>query len=179
MHGITSLGISTQCGTTETASMEGNVRENKDRFVWLLEKAPLGGVVEELKPDQETAGATIFPRGAAFRFFCHEPDYGHDGFQVSVNGPELLIRDTNSWVAGRILDDSGTDLVVSMKACLARLKDNRSASRSGEYEIKPGDTLYGLAREFGITVDQLKSDNGLTGNLIRAGDTLKVPQLDY
>ena len=63
MQGISSLGINTQYGITETASMEGNVRANKEEFILLLEKAPLGGVVEELAPNEETAGAK-FPRGA-------------------------------------------------------------------------------------------------------------------
>lgn len=178
MDGISTRGVNTKYGRADSGSMESNVRANKKRFVRLLEKAPLGGVVGELAPNEEIAGATKFPRGAAFRFFVHAPDYAHDGYQVSVNGPELLIRDTYSWVSGRILDNSGTDLVESMKACLARLNYNLRASNSGEYKVKKGDTLYGLAREFDTTVGQLKRDNGLTGNLIRAGQTLKVPYAD-
>ncbi|MGQ9600188.1 MAG: LysM peptidoglycan-binding domain-containing protein, partial [Anaerolineae bacterium] len=43
------------------------------------------------------------------------------------------------------------------------------------YIIQPGDTLYSLARWFGITVAQLKQANCLSSDLIIAGATLWVP----
>lgn len=42
------------------------------------------------------------------------------------------------------------------------------------YKIVAGDTLSGIAYKFGITITQLKSWNGLTSDLIRVGQTLKV-----
>ena len=43
------------------------------------------------------------------------------------------------------------------------------------YKIKEGDTLGGIAAKFRVSVKQLKSFNGLTSDLIRAGKTLKIP----
>ena len=45
------------------------------------------------------------------------------------------------------------------------------------YIIKRGDTLYQIARNFGISVDALKNANGLTSNLINVGEELIVPVL--
>lgn len=43
------------------------------------------------------------------------------------------------------------------------------------YVVQPGDTLYGIARRFGITVAAIQSANGLTGSTIVAGTTLRIP----
>ena len=45
------------------------------------------------------------------------------------------------------------------------------------YVVKAGDTLYQIARSFGISVDTLKNANGLTGNIISIGQELIVPIL--
>jgi len=41
--------------------------------------------------------------------------------------------------------------------------------------VKPHDTLWDLARTYGITVALLKQRNGLAGDVIRVGQTLLVP----
>jgi LysM repeat protein len=43
------------------------------------------------------------------------------------------------------------------------------------YTVKPGDTLYGIARTFGTTVAAIKDLNGLTSNNIRSGLILRIP----
>ena len=42
------------------------------------------------------------------------------------------------------------------------------------YTVKPGDTLYNISKRFGITVDDIKLLNNMTGNSIRVGDKLVV-----
>lgn len=42
------------------------------------------------------------------------------------------------------------------------------------YVVKQGDTLFGLSRRFGMSVTDIKSLNGLTGDTINIGQTLKV-----
>jgi membrane-bound lytic murein transglycosylase D len=59
-----------------------------------------------------------------------------------------------------------------------QLAANGSAtqSRSGSttYVVRRGDTLYGIARRFGLSVESLKSLNRLTINRIFPGDRLQV-----
>ena len=45
------------------------------------------------------------------------------------------------------------------------------------YIIRPGDSLYKIAREYGLTVDEIKRANGLIGDLIIAGEALFIPFL--
>lgn len=42
--------------------------------------------------------------------------------------------------------------------------------------VKKGDTLYSLARRYGTSVSAIQKANGLSGNLIRDGKTLKIPK---
>ncbi len=49
---------------------------------------------------------------------------------------------------------------------------------AGEYEVKRGDALAKIARKSGISVDQIKSFNELTGDMIRIGQILKIPTLE-
>ncbi len=43
------------------------------------------------------------------------------------------------------------------------------------YEVKRGDALVLIGRRFGVSVAQIKQANGLTSDLIRAGQTLRIP----
>ena len=45
-----------------------------------------------------------------------------------------------------------------------------------DYVVQRGDTLYGLARALGVSVDELKRVNCLAGNTIVAGTILWVPR---
>ena len=48
---------------------------------------------------------------------------------------------------------------------------------SGEeiYTVKSGDSLYSIARQYGLTVDEIKRYNDLTSNLLSIGQVLKIP----
>lgn len=49
---------------------------------------------------------------------------------------------------------------------------------SGVYIVQEGDTLSGLAEEFGTSVEELMAANGLTdANALQAGQTLIIPSL--
>lgn len=47
---------------------------------------------------------------------------------------------------------------------------------AAEYVVKAGDTLWKIAREQGTTVARIREANGLTGDVIRPGQLLKIPR---
>lgn len=51
---------------------------------------------------------------------------------------------------------------------------NTSVATNGTYTAVAGDSLWGIAHKFGMTLDELKKENGLTSNNLYVGQTLKV-----
>lgn len=43
------------------------------------------------------------------------------------------------------------------------------------YTVKSGDTLYGIAQTYGVTVTALKNFNGLTSTVLHTGQVLRIP----
>lgn len=44
-----------------------------------------------------------------------------------------------------------------------------------DYRVKAGDSLNAIAARFGVTVDQLRSANGISGSTIHVGQVLTIP----
>lgn len=49
---------------------------------------------------------------------------------------------------------------------------------SSTHVVQPGETLFRIALNSGVSVDALRAANGLTGNLIYVGQTLLIPGLN-
>lgn len=61
----------------------------------------------------------------------------------------------------------------------AKKKSSGSGSSGGgstRHVVKSGDSLWGLAKKYGTTVEKIKSANGLKGTNIRDGAALKIPK---
>ncbi len=50
-----------------------------------------------------------------------------------------------------------------------------ASGNSSSHVIQKGDTLWGLSRQYGASVDAIRQANALDGNLIRVGQTLQIP----
>ncbi|OGT63812.1 MAG: hypothetical protein A3E85_05175 [Gammaproteobacteria bacterium RIFCSPHIGHO2_12_FULL_45_12] len=60
---------------------------------------------------------------------------------------------------------------------LARSRLN-SKSLWAHYQVKSGDTLYGIAKKFVVTADALKKMNHLNNSLLRPGTNLLIPTIN-
>ncbi len=43
------------------------------------------------------------------------------------------------------------------------------------YTVQRGDTLYGISKQFGVSVSEIKRLNNLTSDAITVGDVLQIP----
>jgi membrane-bound lytic murein transglycosylase D len=50
------------------------------------------------------------------------------------------------------------------------------SSAAQVYRVRPGDTLYSIARQFDTTIETLKRVNQLASDRIKAGDRLSIPR---
>ncbi|MCR2821400.1 C40 family peptidase [Lederbergia panacisoli] len=78
---------------------------------------------------------------------------------------------------GQVLKVSTAKQVVSADPApkTETVKNNNSAPKTTDtYKVVSGDSLSKIALKFGTTVKELKSLNGLTSDLIRVGQVLKV-----
>ncbi len=46
------------------------------------------------------------------------------------------------------------------------------------YTVRAGDTLYGIARKTGTSVQRLRAANNLAGNVLRIGQVITIPRPD-
>ncbi len=62
-----------------------------------------------------------------------------------------------------------------------RVSSSAPSERTGSlpsqrtYRVRRGDTLFNIARRFGVTADELKRYNDLHSNALRVGQVLKIP----
>jgi membrane-bound lytic murein transglycosylase D len=64
---------------------------------------------------------------------------------------------------------------VRQRAAQAQASPPASAPRVRQYRVRQGDNLTVIARRHGVTVNQLRQANGIRGDRIRAGSTLRIP----
>lgn len=54
----------------------------------------------------------------------------------------------------------------------------KPAAASNGYKVRPGDSLWSIARKFGVSVTELKQANGLRSSSIHPGQTLVIPKTE-
>ena len=61
-------------------------------------------------------------------------------------------------------------LSIGQKLIVSGLKETE-----GTYTVMKGDTLYGIANKFNVSVSDLKNANNLVSNVLSIGQILKIP----
>lgn len=85
---------------------------------------------------------------------------------AATDCPGNFLESRFQWIA----DEVNKKLGASTAPCPSIPEiDNKTT-----YAVQKGDTLYGISKKFNMSVDQLKSLNGLVSNTIYVGQVLKV-----
>lgn len=50
-----------------------------------------------------------------------------------------------------------------------------AAKKGASHTVRAGDTLWDIARVFGVSIEDIQGENGLAGEVIRAGQELRIP----
>jgi membrane-bound lytic murein transglycosylase D len=88
-------------------------------------------------------------------------------YNVSVSA----LKRANGLRSSRIYP--GKDLRIP--APVERSTPERAAVEPGTYKVQKGDTLYDIARRFGVSISDLRRANGLRTSRIYPGDVLRIP----
>ncbi|AXY24739.1 hypothetical protein CL176_01110 [Suicoccus acidiformans] len=89
------------------------------------------------------------------------------------------IARANHMTVKELMDLNGltsTNLPIGTKLKLTSTTPTTPTQTAEQYTVKPGDYLYKIAKQYGVTVAQLKEWNNLTSNFLQVGDVLKVKQ---
>jgi len=110
---------------------------------------------QELKPRTHTVikGETIFSIAR---------NYGIDAQTIISANPQLQN-------GGQLLADQVISLIPSLEA-----ESSAISQKPSIHYVKPGETLYALSIKYGVSVDEMKSLNGLENNSIWVGQKLKL-----
>lgn len=98
-----------------------------------------------------------------------------------INNPAdaKLLKDASFIKALSAGHAKGIAKVLGLKAKKPTESPSKAPSKPSEpkgdtYKVQKGDTLYKIAKQHGMSVDDLKKLNGLKSDIIRVGQTLKV-----
>ncbi len=99
-----------------------------------------------------------------------------DGIYIVQDGDSLYSIANKYNVSVNDLIDannlSSTVLNVNQKLIIPNEKDTMQVT----YRVKPGDTLYRIAQEYKISIDELKKANNLSSNILTINQELIIPQ---
>lgn len=78
----------------------------------------------------------------------------------------------------RINNLAGNTLTIGQQLFLPQteaLPEPKPEETYINYTVRSGDTLYGIASRYGVSVDEIKRMNNLTGNTLSIGQVLTIP----
>lgn len=105
-------------------------------------------------------------------------DRVHADADLAFTASERGVESASGTTSVRLESDGSltTTIPAGPAASPARsLPGELGAPAATSYRVVSGDTLGTIARRHGTTVAALRSANGISGDLIRVGDTLRIP----
>lgn len=135
---------------------------------------------EEEEPQTKFTGALIVV--AVLHFVAVGGIYAFNQIKASRRGPDVGVSAparTNTQPAAAAKEAPAAEpQQVAHKAPVASAAPVAPVApvlKQRVYNVKPGDSLEGIAKTFGVSVSGLKAANGLSSDVIRPGQVLNLP----
>lgn len=137
-----------------------------------------GDDVSQIKNDWEEMAEAVVRTLANYIGVTYTPPEGMQGnYYIVKKGDTLYGIAQNYGITVDALKAannlSSNSLSIGMGLVIPEVTSS-TPSASNIYVVKYGDTLYSIARMYGLTVDELKRLNNLTSNMLSIGQQLKV-----
>lgn len=126
--------------------------ENETKSVIVTEKDPNFHVVKE--------GETLFEIATQYKTSLTE--------LKKANNLETTLVSKGQRLRVKNFDSLDYEVINNPSTPITRNSENNF------HIVEEGETLYGLAKRYGLTVDELKRSNNLTSNIILIGQKLKI-----
>ncbi|WP_299520837.1 LysM peptidoglycan-binding domain-containing protein [Winogradskyella sp.] len=93
-------------------------------------------------------------------------------------GQIIRVRDIDVVEEKTEIEVVETEITKSETSPTPSVPTGYSKSLTYFHTVEKGQTLYSLSKRYGLTVSELKSFNGLTSNLIKVGQELRIANFD-
>lgn len=109
--------------------------------------------------------------GAVLRKY--NPAYRHGNIAAHTPRRILLPAYLGSGIITEVTEDGALEIADS--ADIASVKNENNEAHSGSHQVKNGDTLWSVAKRYGLSLIHLRKLNGLgTKSVLRVGQTLRL-----
>lgn len=100
-------------------------------------------------------------------------------FDLQTENAVKRLQFNNDLTTNGVVDSATWNLIDilygNLNECVLNEVGNGESDSSSTYVVKPGDTLYAIARRYNTSVDTLMRLNNLTSNVLQVGQVLRVP----
>ena len=125
----------------------------------------------------DTLRIPLFPQLAKGKKTRHVVEEGETLFSISQEY-RVEVDDVRTWNAiGDASIDIGQELIVYLDAAASdEVASMPDATKYELHTVKEGETLYAIARTYGVEVDELRKRNSLSNEAIQFGQTLIIKE---
>ena len=103
----------------------------------------------------------------------------NSNFDLETENAVKRLQLNNGITANGVVNSQTWDVINNLYGNLNECAIDNNYSNDNNYDntytVKSGDTLYGIAKKYNTTVDELKRINNLTSNILQIGQILKIP----
>lgn len=177
---VTTKGGEVQVASTEKAKTRTAARSTNSHYkvrsgdsLYVIATAH-GTTVDELRKLNRLTSQSVIHPGDSLRVSAAEPEPTTTAYAVRSG-------DTLSGIAARHgmrtadLKELNKLKSDSLKVGQKLEVTGGGAAASVSHKVESGDSLYGIASRYSVSVDAIKRSNDLSGNTIRPGQLLKIP----